>query len=90
MTTMFCRHCGKEVLTQCKTCPGCGCDPRGNKTASDSSLIPWSYAAAVLMPLIGIILGIVLLVRLRVGHALGVLFISLFFWGFWLAFFEAL
>jgi hypothetical protein len=52
-----------------------------------------SYAMAFVIPFVGIIMGIYILTKDRVGHAICVIVISLlmmgFWWGFWIGFFDA-
>jgi DNA-directed RNA polymerase subunit RPC12/RpoP len=62
---------------------------------SNSGLVTGGWITAFLFPFVGVIIGIMLLVKgNRIGHAIGILCTSLFmfmFWiGFWPAFFSAL
>lgn len=87
--TMFCPYCGKNVLSSAVVCVGCGSPLKQSSTAG-GGIVAWAYILAFLMPIIGFILGIVLLVRGRVGHGIGALVLSFFSCYFWVGFMAGL
>lgn len=66
----YCSKCGKEIMDEAIVCPGCGCAVAGNPATQFShQKSPWqsetptlancAVAFAILMPFVGIILGII-------------------------------
>lgn len=91
---MFCKACGSEIVETAVICPKCG-TATGTASVTETpekakQLITWGYVGAVLMPIVGIILGIVNMVKGRIGHGVGQITVSVFFWMFWIGFFGAL
>ncbi len=65
---MFCTKCGKEILDMAAVCVGCGCPVKSTKVPEGK----WSSGAmvalvigSVLMPLIGIVFGVIGLNRIE-------------------------
>ena len=98
-----CPDCDGPVSTHARACPRCG-RPFGassayiQQSASDrptsSAPVGVSYLMAFLFPFVGIIMGIYILTKGQVAHAIVVIVLSLFmmqfWWGFWIGFFNAL
>ena len=61
-----------------------------NGDNSNTGLVVGGWFAAFLMPFVGVIFGIVLLVKgNRIGNGVGILIVSLMMFGFWAAFLQA-
>jgi len=95
---MFCKACGKEILAEAVVCVGCGVatdkgkEPTvdAKKEASIKSEIVCGWIGAFMMPIIGIIVGLILLTKGKVGHGVGQIAVSIFMSFFWYGFFSAL
>ena len=76
-----CPHCGRQLNAYAP--------PKGSEAP-----LAAGYIMALLIPFIGIILGIYILTKGEVGHAIFVILFSLFmmqfWWGFWIGFYNAL
>ena len=85
---MFCKACGNEVLNTAVICPKCGSATDGETPGSPAakSLITWGWVTAILFPIIGVILGIVITVKKNYGHGIGIIVTSLCSWIFWASF----
>lgn len=56
----YCSKCGKEIMEEAVICPGCGCKVEGsNNGEMSSSLANCGFVFAFLIPLVGLILGII-------------------------------
>jgi len=86
---MFCKACGHEMLDSATMCVGCGTPVKQSGEVSKALLV-WGWVCAVLLPIVGLILGIVVTVKQRWGHGIGMIVASIFFWFFWIAFFAEL
>lgn len=88
---MFCSACGEKIADKAVICPKCGVatENNGNQKAMGKGLIIGSYVGAVLMPIVGMILGIYLLIKKQVGHGIGALVLSVFMFYFWSGFLQA-
>jgi len=72
--TVFCPACGKETFIRAK-----GSNYSNFKTPPNddlSGLILAGYLTAILMPLVGFIIGFILLAKNRVGSGLGCIIVS--------------
>jgi uncharacterized membrane protein len=58
-------------------------------TDTEKQRVMWGWITAVFVPLVGIILGIVNMVKGTLGHGIGQIIASLFFWSFWAGFWAA-
>lgn len=87
---MFCRGCGAGLVATASQCPRCGTAANAISSPASSGLVIWGWISAFLMPLLGIIIGIITCVKGRVGTGIGMIFLSICMWGFWAGFFEAL
>jgi len=83
---VFCQHCGKKMKKEAVYCPGCGCANSLNQTATkvnnneveiSSGQIALCYVLSIIFPLGGIISGIYLMCKNKVGHGVAVLLISI-------------
>lgn len=89
---MFCKNCGNEIVSTAVICPKCG-SPTGvsnENPATSKSLITWGWVSAFLFPIVGIILGIVNIVKAQIGHGIGQIAVSIFMWAFWYGFVSAI
>lgn len=76
---MFCNSCGKEVRDDEVICISCGCAiKKEDEVTPTSKLIPWAYVCAFLLPLVGFILGVILLVKGKIGHGFGAILTAIF------------
>jgi uncharacterized membrane protein YvbJ len=100
MVQNFCPSCGSELqYKEAEICPKCGVrikeppksdiTPKSNITISKNVII-LSYIAAIIVPLIGIILAFYFLIKGKVLHFIGLLVVSIFMWSFWWGFLSAL
>lgn len=87
---MFCKACGESVLDTAIICPKCGSATGGVSPVDSKALVTWGWVGAFLLPFVGIILGVVNIVKGKVGHGIGQIVVSLFMWGFWAGFINAL
>lgn len=57
---MYCKKCGSEILDEAVICPHCGCATENNQTenADGKAKGGWIFLT-ILIPLVGIIMGIV-------------------------------
>lgn len=85
----YCSSCGKEVNPNAVVCVSCGVALE-KKSDVSTGLLVLSYIMAVLMPIVGVALGIYCMCKSKVGSGVAVLVISLFFWFFWYGFFSAM
>lgn len=69
---MYCNACGKELSDNAEACPSCGEPTKKKKRSIGRGTLIASYVLAAVLPVIGWIMGIYLLVKGRVGQALGV------------------
>ena len=92
--TLFCKHCGNEISSVAVFCVRCGA-PTDNpsttqgaaKTTVSGGIIAAGYAFAFLIPLVGFIMGIVILSKGEVTHGVFIMILSV---AFFLIFFGAL
>ena len=93
---MFCKACGNELINTAVICPKCG-----SAVSNDMETVPnlktlliWGWITAIVVPIVGIVIGIVALVKRSYGHGVGIIVTSLFSWmvwaGFWMALFSSL
>jgi uncharacterized OB-fold protein len=83
---MFCQFCGNTVVATAVVCPHCGSPIKGGKVESGGAsqgLVVAGYALGFLMPLIGFIIGIVLLSKGTANHGVGARVVSLCSFFFW-------
>lgn len=80
---MFCNACGTEISENAVACPSCG-EPtaKAKKPISKGALVA-SYVLAAGLPIIGWIMGVYLLIKGRIGHALAVIVIGITFFFVW-------
>lgn len=85
----FCPNCGSELpFPEAEICPRCGVRIREvplpkTEESTNKGVIIISYVAAIIIPLIGLIMAIYFLVKKNVVHFVGLLLVSLIMWGFW-------
>lgn len=96
---MFCNHCAAKVVDTAVICVKCGSPLTPAATASASApessdkakkFVQWGYATAVFLPIVGLGLGIYNAVKGRIGHGIGQIVLSIFFWSFWAGFVNGL
>ncbi|MBM3335559.1 hypothetical protein FJY63_12945 [Candidatus Sumerlaeota bacterium] len=89
---MFCSSCGSALAEKAVIRPKCGCPTENYMKPQEVSggAIAASYIAGAIIPLIGWVMAIYLLVKCKVGHAIGVAAVSIFMAFFWYGFFGAL
>ena len=104
-TAKKCKHCGETVDVALRTAEearrGQGVQmvninarqaeqPTDDGDSQSSGLVTAGWLTAFLMPFVGLILGIVLLVKgRRIGHAIGILVVSVAMFAFWAEFWPA-
>ena len=72
---MFCSNCGKEISDKAYICPNCGVKTNASADAENDQLRSMSIAAIVLtffVPIVGFILGIVVLAKMKQNGTIGV------------------
>lgn len=82
MGMVFCRGCGKDIHDSAPICPHCGAPQHSLTHAKpgggiSTGLLVGGYAGAVLFPIVGVVIGIIALVKGAVGHGIAMLGISL-------------
>ncbi len=92
---MFCRACGAEIADDAVVCVKCG---RATGVALVPAQAPFQavpaaedatgltiagFLLALVIPLIGLILGIVLLSKSKLGTGMGVVVLSIVSWALW-------
>ena len=83
MGMVYCRGCGKEIHESAPTCPICGATQQASqmpKANVSTGLLVSGYICAVLLPIAGLVIGIIALVKGVVGHGMAITGISLFIW----------
>lgn len=93
MDMIFCHGCGKEIHRTASACPTCGAPnanaPSNSDAAASKKMVVWSYILAIVVPIVGIITGIVLVIKKRVGHGIGSIVLSILMMSFWAGFMPA-
>ena len=87
---MFCKTCGKEINDKAAVCVGCGVAVSGGSVGETGTAVTAGYILAVMMPLIGGIVGLYLLCTGKAGHGIGIMVLALMSAFFWFGFFSAL
>ena len=94
---MFCNHCGATAVDTAVICIKCGSPltPVVIISVPDSpnttkKLIMWGWVTAVILPILGLGLGVYNAIKGNIGHGVGQIVVSLFFWSFWAGFFAAI
>lgn len=59
LNQMYCSHCGNAILKQAVFCPLCGCSTGNNETRPSIVPVVLGYIFAVLIPIIGLIIGFI-------------------------------
>jgi hypothetical protein len=79
---MYCVGCGNELHEKAVICPKCGVPTENNpiKPKISRGNLIGCYIFAVIMPIIGLILGIYLLFKDQVAHGIAVLILSITAW----------
>ena len=83
MGMIYCRGCGKEIHDSALSCPNCGATQQAPQTQRgdvSKGLLVAGYLCAVLLPIAGIIIGIITLVKGVIGHGITIIGVSLFMW----------
>lgn len=95
---MFCKKCGAEICNEAVVCVKCGV-PTGvaavtaedaKKEASIKTKITCGWIGAFVIPIIGLICGLLLLTKGKAGHGIGQIAVSIFMMFFWYGFFQGL
>jgi hypothetical protein len=85
----YCPSCGRPLALSAVLCPACGAALQKDSSVSGGT-ITTAYVLALLFPVLGLAMAVYLLVKGRVGHAIGVAVLSLCMIPFWVGFIEAL
>ena len=80
--TERCWNCREPVHVDARKCPHCGYT--GDKAGKKA--VPWAYISAIVLPIVGIGLGIYLLTKQRFGHGLFTIILSIVMISFWQSF----
>lgn len=87
----FCSECGEKISPRAAVCPSCGVEtgftlyPQKAKESVSDSVVGAGYGLAILLPIVGVILGIYILNKNVVGHGIAIIVISIICWVFWAA-----
>lgn len=81
---MFCKNCGNEIADKAIMCPKCGIAMENKKEISTGTLV-FGYILSVFIPIIGFIIGIIILAKGKVGHGVGMILSSIFWTLVWAA-----
>ena len=86
---MYCSSCGNQLSDQAVVCPKCGAaTPNFSKKEEgdgvSSGAIAAFYIVGAIIPIIGWVGAVYLLVKGKVGHAIGVAALSIFMPFFWI------
>ncbi len=79
---MFCKKCGREIHDEAVICPNCGCST-GNSASEfngEDTVNAGLMVASILVPLIGIILGIVNLCKKKTKSGTAYLIAGIVAW----------
>ena len=84
---MFCKECGNEVVDRAVICPKCGSSMDSSRslqegTGSNGFIFGLGYALAVLIPIVGIIIGIYSCFKSS-GHGIAIILLSILSWISW-------
>ena len=82
---MFCVDCGKNDLSASAVmCPACGAPTAKTIDAEISTTaLALGWISAVVVPIVGIIAGIIVAVRGKVGTGIAMIGTSILFWVVW-------
>ena len=84
---MFCKACGNEVLDTSVICPKCGSATGGNTPVDGKTMITTGWICTFLFPVVGLIIGIINLVKGRASHGIGQIVVSMVMWAVYTAMF---
>lgn len=82
---MFCAKCGKEINDEAVICPNCGCSTGKNSAspsapAEEDKASGGLIAASILLPIVGVILGIVNLCKKKTKSGTTYLLVGIVAW----------
>ena len=60
---MFCSKCGQEIRDEAVVCVHCGCAVENNRAAAEDKVSVGIIILTILIPIVGVIMGIVNLCR---------------------------
>ena len=88
---MFCSKCGKEIYDEAVVCPFCGCSTGKNVVSSnvlynEDNVSGGLVFATILIPLVGIIMGIVNLCRKKTVSGATYLITGIIVWIIYMVF----
>jgi len=94
---MFCKSCGKEINDKAVVCVGCGIAVSPDVPAVIAAGVSnkkeltqterWAgWIGALIMPIIGIIMGILAMTKGKIGEGVGMIILSVFMTFFWMGF----
>lgn len=69
---MFCKHCGREILSVAIVCPTCG----ASTDRLPSGMLPAGYIFSCLLPLLGGIIALYVTSKGKVGHGICMLLLA--------------
>jgi hypothetical protein len=78
---VFCRGCGTQIHESAESCPKCGAVQKIASPAQKGAIIG-AYVGAIVLPILGIGIGIYLLVKQKWLHGILSIMISVFMWAF--------
>ena len=89
---MFCRSCGEEIPNDAVVCVKCGratgvpiWPAPAVKSGESSGLMIAGFITGVVIPLVGLIIGVILLAKSKIGAGFGVIIVSVLSWLLWIA-----
>ena len=91
---MFCKKCGAQINDEAVVCPKCGCrtdnyeQPAAKKSEPDKTSVG-IVIASVLLPIVGVIMGIVNLCKKKTSSGLTYLITGIVAWVIWGVLFSA-
>lgn len=82
---MFCSKCGKEIHDEAVVCPNCGCSTGKNVSApgvpvEEDKTSGGLIAVSILLPIVGVILGIVNLCKKKTKSGTTYLIVGIVAW----------
>lgn len=80
---MFCSKCGNEIMDEAVICPKCGCKTGNLAENKDDSVSGGLMAVSILVPIIGVILGIIYLCQKKTKAGTAYLVAGVISWIVW-------
>lgn len=82
---MNCKKCGNEIFDEAVICPHCGCETENNKKDVNDSVNGGLIFLAILIPIVGVVLGCINLSKGQKNAGKIYLIVGIIAWAIWFA-----